>query len=425
MMDAGPKNAGRKKPFAILLENVALALDTLRTHKMRSGLVILGVAIGVTTLMAMVSILSGLATKIEEDIRSSDNVVVNLVKFDFLGGNIDPDELQGRPDLTPADRDVIKNGIDSVRLVDYQQQASGVLYLAHYRDRRTRPMGLAGTSTDFPRIYLIPLAAGRYFTEDELARNSRVCVLGKGALEDLFPNIDPVGKRIRMRGQSYEVVGAFQSRESLFGAIADNFVLVPFTTYRKDFARPRFDQFTIPMVPESGSTVDDVINDVRGVMRGRHKLRPAEEDDFALVPTDRIQGFVEDITRPVGLALTVIASIGLMVGGIGVMAIMLVSVTERTREIGIRKAIGATRLDVLGQFLTEAVVLTGMGGLIGTGAGLGIARLVTALTGFPSTVPVAWTITAVAVSVGVGLVFGMYPATRAARLDPVDAIRME
>jgi putative ABC transport system permease protein len=424
----GPGQQVRSRlSVSVWRENLMQALDTIRSHKMRSGLVILGVSIGVTTLMAMVSILSGLAVKIEADVRSSDNVVVNLVKYSFLGGEQDPEEIESRPDLEPADWDAVRTELESVRLVDYQQQPQGRFYLGHYKDRRTRPLAVLGSSSDFPRIYVIPLAVGRYFNEDELARNKRVCVLGKGPLEDLFPNVDPVGKRIRIAQQQYEVVGGFQSRESLFGSFADNFVVLPFTTYRKDVWRPegRPDQVNIAMVPARDASVDDVINEARGLMRGRHRLRPGEEDDFSLISADRIQSFVEDITGPVGLAMVVIASIGLMVGGIGVMAIMLVSVTERTREIGIRKAVGASRVDLLGQFLTEAITLTGIGGVLGTLTGLGAARLITALTGFPSAMPVQWILVAVFVSAGVGLIFGMYPAARAARLDPVDAIRHE
>jgi putative ABC transport system permease protein len=418
---------GSRHLIAVLRENLAQALDTIRSHKMRSSLVILGVAIGVTTLMAMVSILSGLAVKIEADVSSSDNVVVNLVKYSFLGGAQDPEELENRADLEPADWDAIRTQTESVRLADYQQQAQGRLFLGHHKDRRTSPIAVLGSSQDFPRIYVIPLAVGRYFTEDETARNKRVCVLGMGPMEDLFPNVDPVGKHIRVGQEQYEVVGGFRSRESLFGALADNFIVVPFTTYRKDFWRPdgRPDQVNIAMVPAEGVDTEDLVNEVRGIMRGRHKLRPGQEDDFDMITSDRIQSFVEDITGPVGMALVVIASIGLMVGGIGVMAIMLVSVTERTREIGIRKAVGASRTDLLGQFLTEAVTLTGIGGIVGTLVGLGAAKSVTVLFGFPSAMPVHWIVVAVVVSAGVGLIFGMYPAVRAARLDPVDAIRHE
>jgi putative ABC transport system permease protein len=426
-MKATGHRDGRRHLAAVLRENLAQAMDTIRSHKMRSSLVILGVAIGVTTLMAMVSILSGLAVKIEADVSSSDNVVVNLVKYSFLGGEQDPDEIEDRPDLEPADWDAIRSQLASVRLADYQQQPQGRLFLGHYRDRRTGAIAVFGSSQDFPQIYVIPLAVGRYFTEDELARNKRVCVLGKGPLEDLFPDVDPVGKHIRVAQEQYEVIGGFGSRESLFGSLADNFIVVPFTTYRKDFWRPegRPDQVNIAMVPASGVDVEDLVDEVRGIMRGRHKLRPAQEDDFDMITSDRIQTFVEDITGPVGVALVVIASIGLMVGGIGVMAIMLVSVTERTREIGIRKAIGASRADLLGQFLTEAITLTGIGGILGTLVGLGAAKLVTVLFGFPSAMPLQWIVVAVVVSAGVGLIFGMYPAFRAARLDPVDAIRHE
>jgi putative ABC transport system permease protein len=179
------------------------------------------------------------------------------------------------------------------------------------------------------------------------------------------------------------------------------------------------------MVPRDGYSTDEVMADVHGLMRGRHKLRPGEEDDFALVPADRIQGFVEDLTQPIGLVLIVIASIGLMVGGIGVMAIMLVSVTERTREIGIRKAVGATRAAIMGQFLTEAITLTGIGGFLGMIAGLLIARLAALVIGLPVSMPWIWVAISILVSVGIGLVFGLYPAAQAARLDPVEAIRHE
>lgn len=410
---------------AALRENIFQALDTIRAHKMRSTLVILGVAIGVTTLMAMVTILTGLSQSINASISSSDNVVVNLQKFDFLGGNLDPGEIQSRPELEPADWYMIRNTIESVRLVDYQQQPQGGrLYLAHYRDRRTSPLSVAGMSPDFQHVYLIPLAVGRFFTLDELERNKRVCVLGKGPLEDLFPDVDPIGKRVRVRGEVYEVVGAFEGRKSVFGGMLDNFLVVPFTTYRKDFARSS-DITQISMVPKPGYSVDEVMGEVRGLMRGRHKLRPGQKDDFALVPADRIQSFIEDMTAPIGLVLTVIASIGLMVGGIGVMAIMLVSVTERTREIGIRKAVGATRAAILGQFLTEAVTLTGIGGLAGMLAGLAIAQVFSMVTGLPSAISWVWMAISISVSVSVGLIFGMYPAAQAARLDPVDAIRHE
>ena len=196
-------------------------------------------------------------------------------------------------------------------------------------------------------------------------------------------------------------------------------------TFQKDFAE-RDETFSgVDMVPAKGYTADDVEQDVTALMRVRRKLRPGEENDFAVIPQAAIQAFLDKILGPIGLALFVIASIAIMVGGIGVMAIMLVSVTERTREIGVRKSLGARSVDILWQFLFEAAALTSVGGLIGVAGGLGIAQVATAAFGLPATVPVLWTLAAVLFSVGIGIVFGLFPAWQAASLDPIEAMRNE
>jgi putative ABC transport system permease protein len=276
-----------------------------------------------------------------------------------------------------------------------------------------------------PQVYKLPILIGRIFTQEEMQHRRRLAVIGFGPLRDLFPVEDPVGKRIRIRGMEYTVIGAFDERKSLFGGMADNFVLVPFTTYRKDFAS-RFNEFTvIDMVPASGYTLGDMEDDVTALMRARHRLKPGEANDFDLLAQDQVLEFLGSILGPIGISLFAIASVGLMVGGIGVSAIMLVSVTERTREVGIRKALGARRIDILWQFLIEAATLTGIGGILGVAVGMGLAQLTKVFFKVPAAAPVAYIVVAVIVTAGFGIVCGLFPALRAANLDPVEAMRQE
>jgi len=405
-----------------LVESMRMALNTVRSHKMRSGLVILGVGIGVTTLMGMVTILFGLGEKFSQDLRSSDNVVLNLAKFNFLVGG-DPRQYRHRPDLTPQDLEAIRTEIPSIRLADFQQQPQWRTILG-YEGEKTGIVAVIGGSSHFPLVYTIEIELGRMFTSQEVHRGARVVVLGSGPRQDLFPNVDPIGKRVRIRGEAFTVVGVFPPRNHLFGRLADNYAIVPYTTFRRNWGQES-DQINIAAVPRAGASVDEGQDDITALMRQRHGLRPGDDDDFAVVPADAIEEFVSQVTGPIGLVLAVIASIGLMVGGIGVMAIMLVSVTERTREIGIRKALGANRMDILYQFLIEAATLTGIGGLAGIVAGVAIAELIGRLIHLPADVPVSWTLLAVLFSAGIGIVFGLYPAQRAARLDPVEAMRNE
>jgi putative ABC transport system permease protein len=406
-----------------LVESLRLALHTLRSHKMRSGLVILGVGIGVTTLMGMVSILLGLGNKIASDIRSSDNVVVTLSKFDLLVGG-DHEQVRSRPDIEPDDLRAIRESLPRVRWSDFQQ-ASQWFTRMQREGQKTGLVSVFGATSHLAMIYNVPLLLGRNFTDQEEAHSANVILLGYGPYRDLFPSLDPIGKMVRVRGGEYTVVGVFGPRKALLGGgFADNFVMLPYTTYRKRLGREE-DQVTINLVPAPGVPVQEVVDDLTALMRTRHGLRPGQPDDFSVITADEVESFVGKITGPIGLVLAVIASIGLMVGGIGVMAIMLVSVTERTHEIGIRKAIGANRGDILYQFLVEAATLTGIGGVIGIGSGLALARLAGALFHLPATTPLGWTAAAVVSSAGIGIVFGLYPALRAARLDPVEAMRNE
>jgi putative ABC transport system permease protein len=409
---------------AELRESVRLALDVLRAHKMRSGLVVLGVAIGVTVLMGMVAVLRGLAAKIEAEITASDRPTVTLSRFDFITeGDPTDDKVLARPDIMPEDAVALERLCRSVGLAEFYYDNTSFTIM-YYGDERTRPIGINGSGPKAVYVYNLEIGQGRFFTDVEVAQHASVIVLGHGPAEDLFPRMDPIGRRVRVGDDHFEVVGVAAERKSIFGGIGDSFALVPWTTFEKRLARehdPRYVYMTVA----DGYTPKDVEQEARAVMRMRHGLRPGEKDDFALTSADRINEFVKRITGPIGMVLVAMSSIGLTVGGIGVMNIMLVSVTERTREIGIRMALGARRRTILTQFLIEAGTLTGIGGLIGVAAGFGLADAIGRLLDFPADVHPLAALLGVAFSAGIGVFFGLYPAHRASRLDPIDALRYE
>jgi putative ABC transport system permease protein len=265
---------------------------------------------------------------------------------------------------------------------------------------------------------------GRYLNDAELITRARVVCLGAGPAKDLFPHVDPLGKQVRIGEDHYEVIGVMEERKSIFGGMSDNFAIIPWTTFKKRFGR-RHDPYFIYLTVAEGYEPEDVAEEARNVMRRRHGLKWGEKDDFAVISNDRINEFLRQITGPVGVILLVLSSIGLTVGGIGVMNIMLVSVTERTREIGIRMALGARRRVILTQFLIEAGTLTGIGGVLGVALGFLLAHFLATMANFPANVHPAVALAGVLFSVSIGLFFGMSPAFRASRLDPIEALRYE
>ena len=411
------------RPLHMVVELLRLAWDTMRSHRLRSLLVVLGVAIGTATLMGMVSVILGLQTKLEDEIRSAERVVLYVVKYDVLVERHD-EQLRRRPNLRPEDADALKSALPEVQRVDFQIENQPRFRFQHGSEKARNGVVFANTPEGMT-IYNLQIDRGRYFNDLELDRSERVAVLGAGPARDLFPLLDPLGKRLRINGIDYRVIGTFAPRKSLFGSQADNFVSVPYSTYLKDLSIPRFEERRIAIEPRPGTDIEKLTLAVTAIMRLRRNIPLGQPLNFAVVSSDSVQDLLDKITGPMALVLTIIASIGLMVGGIGVIAIMLVSVTERTREIGIRRALGARRMEVLWQFLIEAASLTGLGGVIGVLAGLGLAQLAGRFLELPVATPWGWTALAVAVSAGCGILFGMYPATRAAGLDPVEALRYE
>ena len=405
-----------------LVEGVRQALRTIRGHRMRSLLLILGVAIGVTTLVAIFSIVTGLSGRIRDDIVSSSRPYIYIARYSGLGG-ADPDEMLRRPHLMPEVGTALE-GVAGVGVVDYQLSNNRGTVLS-YGEERTNFVQAFGSSEHFPFIFSIPVAEGRFFTGDEVQASERVAVLGYGPRKDLFPQLDPVGKTLRIYGRPYRIIGAMAERKHIIGALGDNYVVVPWTAFEKDGLREGMEDRNIAVTMLEGWDSDEVISNVTGAVRQARRLRPDQANDFDVVTSEAYGEIIDKVTGGIALVLVVLSSIGLMVGGIGVMNIMLISVAERTREIGVRMAVGARRRDVLLQVLIEAGTLTGIGGLLGIGLGYLASWGTTHLLRFPFTVSVPMTVGAALFSVAIGVFFGLYPANKAARMDPIVALGRE
>jgi putative ABC transport system permease protein len=419
--------------LALLGEIVVMALDTLRSNKLRSALTILGVVIGVTSIVAMTALIRGFGDRIYTLIQQmgADTVYVSKVSIVSFSSGKDFWELMKRPDLTEADAEALRQA-PSVGMVTYHlgEGPGGTQQRFTYRSVATKRLPLLGADANWLQVNYLKVAQGRFFTEFEMDRRRQVVVLGSAPATTLFPETDPIGKRIRIGQDEYAVVGVLGERPSLLGGNMNEFAVIPSTTYDKKYPAPRFRGYlmrflAIAVAPRAGASRQQVLQEVEEVMRSRHRLRLDQENDFDLLTTESIIRIIDQLTQAIFLALIVISSIALMVGGIGVMAIMTISVTERTREIGLRKSIGATRRGILIQFLIEAVVLTSVGGLLGIALGAGIGLLVNQLADFPVSLPLWSFALGIGFSATVGIFFGLFPAVRASRLDPIDALRYE
>ena len=408
----------------VWVENFKQAIGVIKNHKMRSSLLIVGVAIGVTTVLAMVTVMSGLGERIREDIVSANKPYLFVSRMDPFGDSQERQDMYRRKQLTAEDMKAIEEDCVSVDKVDLQIDPGGLMWVLRYEGERTNLIQIMGSSQNFGSMYSIQVGEGRFFTEFELERSRRVVVLGHGPAKDLFPNRDPVGKRIKIGNHQYTVVGAMKSREHIMGSIGDNFAVVPFTTFEKDLSG-RFDDYQLGVTIKDEHTLEEGAEEVSALLRVRRKVAPGERDDFHITTSETFKEMLNNLTGSIGLILVVISSIGLMVGGIGVMNIMLISVTERTREVGIRMAMGARRKDILQQFLIEASTLTGAGGFIGILLGLITAKGVSNLIKFPYSVPFIWIVIAFVFSASIGIIFGIYPANRAAKMDPIKALHYD
>lgn len=426
----------------LLWEVVAMAFDTVRTNKLRSALTVLGVVIGITSIVGMTALIRGFDESLRDMIRSIGPNTIFVQRFgvtSFANG-AEFQELLRRPNISTADAAALEELAPAVGTVDIEFGAGPgnvVQQRVVYRGERTKPLLVFGTGDAFAEGTRIPILAGRFFGGVEVQYRKNVVVLGYAAFDLLFRErgVDPIGKTVRVGDHRFEVVGVFDQRPAAggFNLNQDDFVVIPYTAYQRIFglqpARMRganqLLNIQISVLPREGFTTAEAIADVERVMRIRHNLRLDEPNDFDIVTQDQFLQLWDQVSQATFFALIVISSIALMVGGIGVMAIMSISVTERTREIGVRKALGARRAEILFQFLMEAAFLTSLGGILGIVLGSGIGWAVHLVSGFPVSLP--WWSFAIGLgfSAAVGVFFGMYPALKASRLDPIEALRYE
>jgi putative ABC transport system permease protein len=413
-----------------LRENLLVALDTLNSRKVRSALTILGIVIGVTSVIAVASIIDGLNGYIQKRVQSmgSQTFFVTRIPPGLRFGQ-PPQKIRLRKYLQLGDAQFLKDSSPSIAVatsfmnrINFGEENDTIWYGSAHVER----LILRGVEPDYTRVIpLFSVAQGRFISAFDLEHARSVVVIGTAIADSLFPHSDPIGKTVRLNGRPYEVIGVFDKDAGLFGGFGvDQFACIPLTNFHKNF--PEIRELAIAILVSTGASLNQARNEVIEAMRRRRRVPYHGENDFDLLDPEFLSNLWNQLTGALALLTGVISSIGLLVGGIGVMNIMLISVTERTQEIGIRKAIGARRADIRVQFLLEAVTLSSVGGVIGILLGALIAFAVrTLVPSIPATLSVVWVSLGILISVGVGLFFGYYPASRAAQLDPIVCLRYE
>ena len=407
-----------------IINGTALALQTIRAHKLRAFLTVLGVVMGTGTIIGVGSILTGLDSSITSVLRSFGPNSIIIFKFPvgFRTSNLTP-EQRTRKDLT------YENVLDLSARCGACDEVSPMLFSnnnfiqARYGGNDVYGVGLTGVDEAYANQGQADIHVGRFFTEEENQRRGPVAVIGADVEKGLYSNVDPLGKPISVDGHMFQVIGTLNRPAASFFGEQDNRVLLPYFTMRRMY--PSAKELALVVTAKSGE-LPQAQDEIRTILRMDRRVPYNAPDNFSMSTADQMVSDFRQITSMVALVMVVLSSVGLLVGGIGVMNIMLVSVTERTKEIGIRKAIGARKSDIVLQFLIEAVVLTGLGGLMGILFGWVISlisRLV--FSNLPASVPLWAAVLGILVSAGTGLFFGIWPASKAARLDPVEALRYE
>jgi len=410
-------------------ESVKMALSTLRTNKLRSGLTVLGIVIGVTTVITISSVISGLNNRVNDWVSSLGSNVFWIFHMPVIG--VRPTtEMLARKKLNIDDVYALRT-LPHVVAADGGYQHVGMFRVGavsvKYQGKKIAGTLLQGSTSQIGQVTDLIFAQGRQFTDDEDKRGAHVCLLGHDTWESLFGDQDAIGKEVNVETGMYTVIGVLAKQKQPFGGgrnQADNAVYFPLGTFHN--LHPEDKDMWVSLKYDDPKNKALVEEEIREMLRIRRKVRVDKPDDFEIFGPDSLSKLWSQLTGGLVLFMIAVSSVGLMVGGVGVMNIMLVSVTERTREIGVRKAIGATKRTILTQFTTEAVTLCAVGGLVGILVGAVLTYIIYFLPiGLPATLSTTWVLIGFGVSCAIGLLFGIYPAWKAANLDPIEALRYE
>jgi putative ABC transport system permease protein len=410
-----------RRSLVAFSETFRLALDSLRAHKLRSFLTLLGVILAVTTLVVVMSFVAGMNFYVADRIANLGANVFIVDRFGIITSNDQWVKAQKRPLLTMDDFEFLRDNMKTAGAVAALDDRNMDLKAGNERLERTDVMGVTPNYTD---VRNIGVAQGRMITEADDEHRAQIVFIGTDVAAKLFPNVDPIGKSLRAETHEYQVVGVAEPIGSAFGQSQDNFVIMPIHTYQREFHKQN-DWVGIFIQAPSAEMMDPSKDEARLLMRARRHLDYNAPDNFAILGSDSIMALWHDLTGTLATVAIGLVSIFLVVGGIVIMNIMLASVTERTREIGVRRSLGARKIHILTQFMTESAVLAAVGGVIGIVAAYGFVSLGRATTSIPLQVPMGAVVLSLCVSTAVGLFFGIHPAMRAAKLDPIEALRAD
>jgi len=408
----------------MLKDNLRIALGQLRSGKLRSLLTVLGITIGIATVIAIVAVLEGFFASISSDLNVLGANTFQVQKWDQFGGiHVGEGDSRYRKNIEPYLSEVIREECDLVENAGSELWQFG--QAIHYKNKKTNPnLRVAGGEPEFFPNNGYFIGQGRALTREDVANNTKNVVLGMDAVEKLFPFEDPLGEYVRIKGIKFKVVGIIEELgQQTFGGSQDNNVVIPLSTFETMYGRERSANITISV--KDISTFEEAKDQVIGVLRRERKVPPGEENDFAIFSNETLVDSFRGVANQIQLIAALLGMVSLLVGSIGVMNIMLVTVTERTREIGIRKAVGARKATILLQFLNEAIMLSLVGGILGMLIGFGLAFFANIALEVPFVVPVWVVASAVLVTSFVGLAAGLYPASKAANMDPINALRFE
>jgi putative ABC transport system permease protein len=416
-----PGSGRMRGTLVTFFETLKLALDALRAHKLRSFLTLLGVILAVTTLVAVMSVVAGLNFYVADRVANLGANVYLVHRFGIITSYDDWIKAQKRPLVTLEEFQRLRESMKTASQVAAETDHTMDV---RYGNTLLENTTLMGTTPNYADVRNMNLVAGRFITEADELHHAPVCFIGSDVVKKFFSGVDPIGKTIRAGGSSYEVVGTAQEIGSAFGESQDNFLLIPLATFHKDWFTQK-DWITIFVQAQNTEIMAASEDEARLLMRAWRHLGYDTPDNFAIFGSDSIMALWKQITGNLFAAAVGLTATFLVVGGIVIMNIMLASVTERTREIGLRRSLGARRKHIVLQFMTESAVLAAVGGCIGLALAYGLVALGRAVTSIPMRTPISAVVLSLCVSTGVGLFFGVYPAMRASKLDPIEALRAE